>query len=651
VAWLERHGSRLVLAMVAIHAGIFTGLAAYKLRHYLYTDFDLAIFAHAVSQALRGSLDESIGGMRWLGGHVAPVLFLLAPLWAVFRSPLLLLAAQNLALAGAAWPLYRLARRELGAGVPALAFAFAWLLQPALGYTALFEFHPETLAVPALLFAVDALRAGRTRALVAWTAFALLTREDVALVVLGLAAFALLQRPRRPAAAAAVAGLAMLSLVLSFAVIIPRLGSGYTEYGTMFGRWAASMHGVPGAVVREPLRALAELFGTPGDATDTTVKRLWYVYVLLPFACLPLASPLALVPLPIVFEHFLSSRMSAHSIVFHYSALVLPFLAAAAVLGAGSVARRLQGRTGALAACVAGCALASQVLYGPFGNVGMLRGIGPPEALRPEPDARALEPWRDRMFARVPRQGDVVAGLEYLDRLTDRSGLHALHHFIGGHYTFSTRPYAVPRGVTAMIGDLGTGSLFKHVNDGTSGRWRELMAANERRLRDSADDLVLFTRGDRDSVRLWNVAEPRAPRVPPVVYDGQVAFVGSEVDSAGVPAGGRATWRTYWRRVTPTNRFFLTEILVLGPDGRATRELWRYLGYTMHPVPEWPQGSSVCETYRLVVPAGSPPGRYTVGERLWWRRDGQGICAVDDASVRRENGYVEVGTFTVGPSE
>src|SRR5690242_20331783 len=82
-ALLERHGSLLVIAMVAIHAGIFTGLAAYKLRHYLYTDFDLAIFAHAVSQALRGSLDESIGGMRWLGGHVAPVLFLLAPLWAV----------------------------------------------------------------------------------------------------------------------------------------------------------------------------------------------------------------------------------------------------------------------------------------------------------------------------------------------------------------------------------------------------------------------------------------------------------------------------------------------------------------------------------------------------------------------------------------
>ena len=211
---LDRHGSRIVLALIVLHAILFSVIAAGKLRHYLYTDFDLAIFSHATAQLLRGSLFESIGGMSWLGGHVAPVMFLVAPLWALAPSALTLLIVQNVALAAAAWPLYRLARRELGHAGVAVALAAAWLLQPALGYVALFEFHPETLAVPALLFAVEALRAGRMRALAAWAAFALLTREDVALVVLALAAYALLMRPRRPRAAAILAGLGVLSLVV-----------------------------------------------------------------------------------------------------------------------------------------------------------------------------------------------------------------------------------------------------------------------------------------------------------------------------------------------------------------------------------------------------------------------------------------------------
>lgn len=647
---LDVHAGRLLLALMALHAALFTAVDAYKYRQFLYTDFDLAIFAHAVSQALHGTLYESIGGMRWLGGHVSPVLFLLAPLYAIARHPLALLAVQNVALAAAAWPVYRLARRESGSGAAALACAVAWLLQPALGYLALFEFHPETLAVPALLFAIDALREGRTRATLLWAALALLTREDVALVTIALAAVSLAWTPRRPALAGMLAALGAASLVLSFAVIMPLAGSAQTDYATMYGRWGHSVHEVLGAVLRDPARAFAELFATPGDAQDSAFKPLYYVHVLLPFAFVPLASPLLLAAaLPVLFEHFLSSRLSAHTIVFHYTALVLPFAGAALALGLGTLSRRARGAAPAIGALVLAGAVASQVLYGPFGNVGALRTMGPPESLRAETYDRALTPYRDAFVRRVPREGGVIAGFELLSHFTGRTVLHALHHFLGGHYTFSTRAYAVPRDVSAVIGDLGNGSLFKHVDDGTAGRWRELLAANDLKPADSADDLVLFTRSPRDTAALWAVAEPPAPRTPPVTYDGAIAFTGASVDSGPVHTGERVTMRTYWRRAAATNRFFLTEIVLLGPDGKPAFELWRYLGYTMHPVAEWPEGASVCETYRLVVPPDLAPGRYAVGVRLWWRREGQGVCEADDPRARADAGYVEAGAFTVTP--
>ena len=656
-AFLERRGAAVVLALAVLHAGVFSALALAKLRHYLYTDFDLAIFAHAGFQAARGSLYESIGGMPWLAGHVAPILFPLVPLLALFRSPGTLLVVQSVALAAGAWPVYRLARREVGGGFAPVACAALYLLYPALGYTDLFEFHPEALATPALLAALAALRAGRTRALGLWAALALLAREDVALVVLALALYAaFLPRPRRWAQPAVLGALAAVSLALSFGVIMPAFGSGATDYAQMYARWGRSIHGVLAAVAADPLRALAELAGTPGDAFDTGLKRLYHLQMLLPLGFLPLAAPgLLLVPLPVLLEHFLSARPSQHTIVFHYTSLVTPFAVAAAVVGLGNAARwwgrRRRGRGPSAAPALAGLALAgsllSGVLFGPLVGLGKLQGMSPPEPLRPDAEARALEPYRDRMVARVPRAGAVVAGFEFLARFADREGLHSIHHFLGGRYTFSTRPYEVPRGVTAVIADLGEGSLFKHVDRGTRGRWRELLGANGLAPADGADDLLIFLRAPRETLDLVTPAAPAAPRPRPVVYDGQVAFTAGEVAPAPVAPGGTVALRTYWRRVAPADRFYLVEMLVVDSQGRPVRQLWRYLGYTLDPVQDWPAGVDMRESYRLVVPLGLPPGRYDVGVRLWWRRDGQGLCAPDDPEVRGNDGFVAVGRFAV----
>ena len=151
---LTRHGTAFALSLAALYTAVFSFVSILKYRDDLYDDFDLAIFVQALNGILRGTLFGSIRGMNWLGDHSSLILFLLAPLFALFRHPITLLVIQSAALGLGALPIFWLARRELQDSRAALACAALYLFHPALGYVNLYEFHPEALCVPLLLFAL-----------------------------------------------------------------------------------------------------------------------------------------------------------------------------------------------------------------------------------------------------------------------------------------------------------------------------------------------------------------------------------------------------------------------------------------------------------------------------------------------------------------
>jgi uncharacterized membrane protein len=163
---------------------------------------------------------------NYLGEHFSPIIAVFVPFFAIYPSPLWLVAAQGLAVGTTYVLLYFVGFKIFSdanatlAKPLALVFAIWASLYGPLTSALLFEFHPSTLAIPLLAAAVLALLHSHDRVLWLLVAGLLLSKENAPLAVLGLGCYAglVLSRPRLGIALGAVAG---VSVALIMGVVMP----------------------------------------------------------------------------------------------------------------------------------------------------------------------------------------------------------------------------------------------------------------------------------------------------------------------------------------------------------------------------------------------------------------------------------------------
>ena len=192
----------MALALGAALAGLALARA-----YSLQAGTDLALFNQSVWQVSRGFRpDSTLVGGDYLARNGS---FIIYPLGLVARwLPITttMLAVQSAALALGIVPLWRLARRRADLKVaPAAAVAFAYACYAALHNANLAGFHPETLALPALLGAVHYGLGARWLPFGALVAVVLACRSEFGWVVAVLGVVLAVElRPRTAAAAAPV---------------------------------------------------------------------------------------------------------------------------------------------------------------------------------------------------------------------------------------------------------------------------------------------------------------------------------------------------------------------------------------------------------------------------------------------------------------
>jgi uncharacterized membrane protein len=325
-------GTLVVYLFSTAYALVFFAAAASSYVVFLTPRFDLGDMTQVVWSTAHGHFlqtNETNGVvMSSLGAHFDPFLALLAPLWWIWASPLVLLAAQAFAVASGALPVYWLARKHLQSGSFAAVFAAAYLLYSPTQFNAFspYGIHAVSFAIPLILFAIWFLDEGRLFAFAACALVAVTTKEEIAAAVGGLGVWWAVRRGGRwVGGSVAVAGVASSVVILEF--VVPHFApSGTQPFADRYAGVGSTPVGVARAAVTDPATLLHQA------ATWHNFGFLLLVFG--PFLGLWALEPWLLVgAVPDLAINLLSSDSGQTTITGHYTAGIIPFVVAASVLG------------------------------------------------------------------------------------------------------------------------------------------------------------------------------------------------------------------------------------------------------------------------------------------------------------------------------
>ena len=330
---LARNEGRIAFTLVALYALVFGALSL--IRHWSFhsTGLDLGVFDQVVWNTSQGRFMESTLSLdrcaphSFLGDHFSPILIALVPLYWIAPHPETLLVVQTAALALGAWPVYRLAKRLLPAGIERLIWVLAYVFSAPLSFITLYDFHEVALAVLPLGLAMYFLVTRRTLSLVGALGVAFTVKEEVALIGIGFGVALAFQRRWLSAALVGIGSAAVF--VLTLKVLIPAFADAPYQY---LGRYA-SLGGSEGEILRtlllDPLRALAALFhGEVGS------KIVFVLSLFGPGALLAFRSRWAMVPSLVPLGYLLLSDYGGeHTLHNQYGAPIIPLALGAAIVG------------------------------------------------------------------------------------------------------------------------------------------------------------------------------------------------------------------------------------------------------------------------------------------------------------------------------
>lgn len=577
--------------------------------------FDLGNMAQAIASVGRGEpliFTYGEGPMSRLALHVELFYFLLAAPYALWPDPRLLLIAQAALYALGALPAYALARRRLETRWAALAVALIYLLYPTGQAGVLLDMHGDTLAMPLLVFALDALDRRSWRSYALWLALALSCKFHVAapVAVLGLIVW-WCYGERRVGCLTLLAGVGYG--LVAFFVIRPLFTTPETSSLHRGGNYLTFYFGQLDLLAATiPLRIASALIVLAPIGFLLRRGWLW-----------------ALPGLPIIAAALLSTLDGSYHYDSHHYAIAVPFLVMATVdgldrlrRGQGSVARfpgrgaipppapALERKMGIELGLTLGIvalfnlAFVDTPLSPQFWIGGPNRGLD---------SAKYGVTDRDSVKARflraeVPPGASVVASLHLAPHLTDRETLYLIRY----EFNQETRPLAallpeVDYALADALYDFRVARPDGGVDGGPQSEQvqiGELLKNPAFGLTTMRDGLLLFQRNSPPEAILDQTIKllPADERAA-LAHFGPFRLLSARVESLG---GRRYRAMFEWRidgRTGPA-------VAVSQLQGLTTARIVHLPSFALLPAAEWQQGQVVRESFEIELPADTPAGHY-----------------------------------------
>ena len=301
-------------------------------NRFWHSAFDLGIFDQGIWLLSRGeNAFVTVRGFHIFGDHIQYIITFLAPLFWIWDDARILLIAQSMALSLGSIPLYLIARDKLKNKLVPLVVVFTYLLYPALHYLNLENFHADSFAVPILLFCFYFLTKKNYSLYAFFVFLALITKEDIAITVFMLGIYATVFYNRKVGVATILASILCLVLTSQLLYYFNGMGYFHTKYGA-FNKFGSS-----------PIEVVVNMAMNPGRVMETLITPVneKYVYdIFSPVAFLSILSPTTLlIGIPAILMNLLTGWPYAHSIQYHYTKAIIPFVFISLVYGLSNLER------------------------------------------------------------------------------------------------------------------------------------------------------------------------------------------------------------------------------------------------------------------------------------------------------------------------
>ena len=396
----------LVWAIVTLYATYFSVRTVGVHRGLGTSAYDFALYDQGIWLLSRGNTPfVTLMGRNLFGDHSSFILLLLIPFYWVISSTSLLFVVQSIVIALGALPVYYFSKSCMRSEGLGALMAVLYLIHPAIGWTNLENFHPDSALGVLVATAIWAAHSNRWRWYWVVVVLALLVKEDVAFVLAPLGVWVAVYQHRK------------YGLITSFVSLV-----------TMAVMFLIVMRGLTGVTFRNSWRVpfggvggfFTTLFTKPMVFARYIVSedRPMYVWQMLsPMAFVFAYRPgLALVGVVMLASNVVSTFWYQHQIHYHYSLIIVPCIVMGSAWALGKMSRNVMN---ASVVIVATASFLTAFLWSPL-----------PLSLS------TTQHW-------TSQSAPVVAAREALDFIPDDVSV-AAYHSISAHLARRVEIYSFP---------------------------------------------------------------------------------------------------------------------------------------------------------------------------------------------------------------
>lgn len=288
-------------------------------RHFQFPVLDLGLYNRHMWGLVRLDFSANpLKGFNLLGDHAHFILFLLAPVYALFQSPATLLVVQVLCISLSGWPIYLIARKYFKNRTIAALWLIPYFMYFGFWSALAYPFHVSAIAVLPLAWALYFMLEKNYRYLVPTVILMVLTKEEMPLVAIMMGLYIIVIQ-RKYWLGAIMAGLSGLYFIFVLKFWLPSV-SGIRYYYTDTS--------VPLKTALLQPTEFVKAFLQPKE------KFKNIAYMLTSFAGFSLLGiEILILLLPIWMGRFLSTQDWRWTYGQHYSANQGPILVVAAIIG------------------------------------------------------------------------------------------------------------------------------------------------------------------------------------------------------------------------------------------------------------------------------------------------------------------------------